>query len=327
MALHHAAQALANRLPFLSALLADRRRLYAELQQAQTELLHLRAARDQWTHGNRYVPPGHYYSPIPKVEQVLQDWPRIGPDSGKRSFEGIDLREADQFALLHRLARNYGNLPFRPEKQPGLRYFYENGAFSYADAILLALLLQETQPRRLIEIGSGHSSCLTLDTTERFLPGRVQLTFIEPYPELLNELLRPGDADRVTVIQSRVQDVSLDTFEALEPNDILFIDSTHVARAGSDVNHLFHEVLPRLRPGVLVHLHDIFYPFEYPLRWLEQGRAWNEAYLLRAYLEENPRWQIVLWNELMIRFHPEFFAQSMPLCLKNEGGGFWMRRV
>ena len=110
-------------------------------------------------------------------------------------------------------------------------------------------------------------------------------------------------------------------------NDIVVIDSTHVAKAGSDVNFLLFEVLPRLRPGVLVHFHDIFYPFEYPSDWVYSGRGWSEAYLLRAFLMYNAEFKIVLFNTFLELFHQELFAAEYPLCLRNPGGSIWIRRT
>ena len=118
----------------------------------------------------------------------------------------------------------------------------------------------------------------------------------------------------------------MDKFEALE-EVILFVDSTHVAKVGSDVNHLFSEVLPILKPGVLVHIHDIFYPFEYPKSWIYEGRNWSEVYLLRAFLQFNECFKIVLFNTFLEHFHRDFFLRNMPLCLKNEGGSIWLKRT
>jgi len=139
-------------------------------------------------------------------------------------------------------------------------------------------------------------------------------------------LLKEGDRARIRIVPSRLQDVPLATFEALESNDILFIDSTHVGKTGSDVNHLFFEILPRLASGVHVHVHDIFYPFEYPKEWVYKGRAWNEAYMTRAFLQYNAAFRIALMNTFMQRFHADFFREKMPLCLRNPGGSLWLRR-
>jgi hypothetical protein len=140
-------------------------------------------------------------------------------------------------------------------------------------------------------------------------------------------LLKDGDAERITVIPTRVQEVDLRVFEALQAGDVLFIDSTHIAKTGSDVNHLFFEVLPVLAEGVYIHIHDIFYPFEYPKHWIDQGIAWNEQYMLRTFLQDNDRYEIVLFNTFLTHFHRDFFEKAMPLCLENEGGSIWLRKA
>jgi hypothetical protein len=166
-----------------------------------------------------------------------------------------------------------------------------------------------------------------LDTSELFFDTGIRLTFIDPYPETLHSVLRETDRKSAEILSARVQNVVPDVFQALEANDILFIDSTHVSRTGSDVNFLFFDVLPRLNPGVYVHFHDIFYPFEYPQDWVYEGRAWNEAYLLRAFLTNNDSFSIVIWNDYLARFHRERLASLMPECMKNTGASIWIRRT
>ena len=109
-------------------------------------------------------------------------------------------------------------------------------------------------------------------------------------------------------------------------NDILFIDSTHVSKLGSDVNRIFFEILPTLQPGVLIHFHDIFWPFEYPSDWVKKGFAWNEAYILRAFLEFNDSFEIIFFASFLHTHHHAWFQENMPLWLKNSGGNIWLRR-
>ncbi len=272
----------------------------------------------------RFVPAGHFYSPVPSPAEIERDAARLFA-APPRTLPGIDLREPAQLALLDALQPFYAELPWSARPGNGLRYGFDNGAFSFGDAIMLYAMLRHVRPRRMIEIGSGHSSCLTLDTNERFLDGALDTVFVEPYPELLQSLLRSGDTERVRIVPTRVQDVSPALFDTLAAGDILFIDSTHVGKIGSDVNYLLHEILPRLAPGVFVHVHDIFYPFEYPRFWLDEGRAWNEAYLLRCFLQFNETYEIVLWNSFLAYFHPERLHQ-MPLVMQNPGGSLWLRR-
>ncbi len=207
-----------------------------------------------------------------------------------------------------------------------MRYFFDNPAYSYSDAIVLYSMIRHLNPKMIIEVGSGYSSCVTLDTNELFFNSSIICKFIEPYPDLLLSLVKDQDKERITIFPSRLQDIELKEFEDLGRNDILFIDSTHVSKVNSDVNRLLFEILPRLAPGVHIHFHDIFYPFEYPMRWVYEGRAWNEQYLLRAFLEYNRAYRIVFMNSFLERFNKDAFKKYMPLCLKNTGGSIWIEK-
>ncbi|HET6954575.1 MAG TPA: class I SAM-dependent methyltransferase, partial [Acidimicrobiales bacterium] len=132
--------------------------------------------------------------------------------------------------------------------------------------------------------------------------------------------------ERVTIHRAPVQDVDLETFAALGPGDVLFVDSTHVVKAGSDVNHLLFEVFPRLAPGVWVHVHDIFFPFEYPQDWVREGRAWGEAYLLRAFLSGNPGWAIRWFQDYLWTWHREAILK-LPWVTPNPGANLWLERL
>jgi hypothetical protein len=302
-------------------------RLFEERDALRGEVAWLRAnaLRGAAEDVRQYVPPGHFYSPIPSLREVRAREARVFADPPRR-LPGIALREPEQLALLESFEPFYDSQPFSAEPSRSRRYFFENGAYSYSDAIFLHCMIRHARPRRIVEVGSGHSSCVTLDTNELFFDDSIACTFIEPHAELLRSLLHRGDEERIRLIECAVQDVSLAEFERLEANDILFVDSTHVAKVGSDVNHLFFEVLPRLAPGVYVHLHDVLYPFEYPREWVFEGRAWSEAYLLRAFLTSSQSYEIVLFNTFLERFHHEYFESRMPLCLKNPGGSIGVRR-
>lgn len=154
--------------------------------------------------------------------------------------------------------------------------------------MLLAAMMRHARPNRVVEIGAGFSTAMMLDTVERFLDAPVSIEAIDPEPQRLRTLLRPGDERWLTLRVGLVQDMPTVSFTSLQPNDILFIDSSHVMKLGSDVSFLFFEVLPRLAPGVLIHLHDIAWPFEYPVGHYQHGWAWNEAHALRLLLPTVP---------------------------------------
>lgn len=272
-----------------------------------------------------FVPPGHFYSPIPSLEEIQRDEARIfGPPL--RNIPGIDLHEQDQLKLLEDFLPYYETIPFQPHKVEGLRYYFENPSYSYSDAIFLYCMIRHLKPRTFVEIGSGFSSCLTLDTNELFLDNSMDVTFIDPYPNLLLSLIKEHDKYKVSIVPQRLQDINLEVFEALAANDILFIDSTHVSKIYSDVNRIFFEILPALSSGVYIHFHDVFYPFEYPKEWIYEGRAWNETYMLRAFLQYNREFCVVLMNTFMEHFYESFFIDKMPLCMKNPGGSLWIRK-
>lgn len=272
-----------------------------------------------------FAPPGHFYSPIPAWEEIIQDDAKIF-GSIPRNIPGLELHESEQFKLLEEFVPYYNTMPFQPHKVEGLRYYFVNPMYSYSDALFLYCMVRHLKPRRIIEIGSGFSSCVTLDTNELFFDNSITTTFIDPYPDTLMSLIKENDKNRVRVIPQRLQDINLNEFEALEANDILFIDSTHVSKINSDVNRIFFEILPSLSAGVYIHFHDIFYPFEYPKEWIYEGRAWNEIYMLRTFLQYNSRFRIVLMSTFMVHFHDPFFREKMPLCLQNSGGSIWIRK-
>jgi hypothetical protein len=266
----------------------------------------------------------HYYSPIPVIEEVERRKAAVF-DRGRRDVPGVDLRDAAQLALLRQLEPFARELPFPLERSPECRYWLNNKFYPYADGVTYYALLRHARPRRVMEVGSGFSSAVCLDTNDRYFEGQIECTFIDPDTCRLDELLSEADRRRVTVLPRLVQDVPLDEFRRLEAGDVLFLDSSHVGKVGSDVNHLFFEVLPALKAGVYIHLHDVFYPFEYPEAWIYGGRAWNEAYLLRAFLQFNDAFQLVLWPDYLNRFHSEALHRHLPHCHQNSGS-IWIQK-
>ena len=198
---------------------------------------------------------------------------------------GIRLRADEQKKLLDELATYYEEFDWSEKPGIGRRFYVPNIFFEIGDAIILYAMLRRFRPKQVIEVGSGFSSALMLDTNDLFLGGGVHFTFIEPNAERLCSLLTSEDRGRVQLLEKPVQQVAAQVFSSLEVDDVLFIDSSHVAKVGSDVNYLFFKILPLLQSGVLIHIHDIMWPFEYPLEWIIEGRSWNEAYILRAFLQ------------------------------------------
>ena len=275
-----------------------------------------------------WVPPGHFYSPIADLADLKAREAEVF--DAEAPLPDVDLRPAAQRALWERFVAHAARFSLAATKDEAAaasqRYYAENDQFGPGDATIYAGMLLEHQPKRLIEVGSGFSSALFLDINARFFSGAIESTFIEPYPDRLLSLLSEADKTRTTLRREPVQSTPLNVFAALEPGDMLFVDSTHVAKAGSDVNHLFFRVLPGLKPGVLIHFHDIFHPFEYPKEWFFDGnRSWNELYLLRAFMMNNAHYRVLFFNSWFAHRHPEC-ENALPNFWKNPGGAFWMRK-
>jgi hypothetical protein len=272
--------------------------------------------------GHLQAKPSQRPPPPPPIAQPVH----VHVDRSLRNLPGIDLRLADQRVLLAEIASFYEEQPFAEHaRSDGPRYYFENDCYSYSDALCLYGILRRFRPTRLIEVGAGFTSALVLDVRETFLDGRLECTLIEPYPERYLSLCRPGDDERARLHARPLQEIDAQIFGALQANDVLLIDSSHVDAPGSDVRRLLGEILPSLRSGVLVHFHDMFWPFEYPDIW--SGAPWNEIHAVRRFLEGGAPFEIVLWNELLARTDRDMLEQLMPLALRNTGGSLWLRKI
>ncbi|NNE32940.1 MAG: class I SAM-dependent methyltransferase [Winogradskyella sp.] len=274
---------------------------------------------------NCCYPNGHYYSPVFSIEDVKNREAEIWKDIDKASIQGIDLQLEEQKNLVSHFYKFYIEQPFKPEKQPSVRYHFENSYYSYTDGIILYSMIRHFKPKRIIEVGSGYSSMVMLDTNELFFENQINLTFIEPFPDRLTALMKGSDKNSITLIKSKIQQVSLSVFKKLTRGDILFIDSTHVSKTGSDVNYIFFDILPVLKSGVLIHFHDVFYPFEYPKEWVLKGINWNEGYILKAFLMYNDNFKIKYFSQFLHSFHKDVFNE-MPSCFKSYGSSLWIQK-
>ena len=221
-----------------------------------------------------WVAPGHFYSPIPDFAELE---PRaavlFGPSPA--SLPDVDVNERRQLEVVDALVPLQEDSIYREaDAFEGHRYRYHprNGMFHLTSAACLHLMLRHLRSRRVIEVGSGFTSAVMLDTADAFARD-LDLTFIEPFPDRLLGLLKPGDRERAHILVSRFQEVDVSVFSRLEAGDLLFVDSSHVMKTDSDVNRLFFEIIPRLVPGVMVHFHDVYYPSSIP------GPGWKRDVL------------------------------------------------
>jgi hypothetical protein len=269
-----------------------------------------------------WVPPGHFYSIVPGADDVARATARraeAGP-----TLPGIALDPAtmvEHFRARAALVRDWDG------GTPGThRYHPRNQAFDRGDATMLRATLLLARPARVVEVGSGWSSACTLDTIDE-AGLDTAVTFIEPYPDNLLARLRPEDHDRVEILAQELQSVPTSVFAGLSAGDVLFIDSSHVFKPGSDVDDYFARVLPAVPVGVHVHIHDIFWPFEVPAEWLVEGRAWNEGHALRNFLHGNDAWEITVFNDWFGRFQRDVIEAELPAVLENIGGSIWLHRT
>lgn len=268
-------------------------------------------------------PPGHFYSPVVNSAELEPRAHEIWADQDE--VPGVDLHVQEQLALVKAIVQNYNELPYLANKGLHTRYYFDNDFYTQNDGIILYSMIRHARPRRIIEIGSGFSSAIMLDTNEFCLGHSMELCFIDPYPERLHGLMNETDSRRCRVIADQVQSVSLDIYQELQAGDILFVDSSHVVKTGSDLHHILFRVLPALKEGVLIHFHDIFFPFEYPKTWVDAGRNWNENYLLHAFLMHNNSYRIKLFADLLYKKHQAVFWE-MPLAYNIQGTSLWIEK-
>ncbi|WP_139224916.1 class I SAM-dependent methyltransferase [Dokdonella immobilis] len=273
-------------------------------------------------------PNGHFYSPVVDPDSIEAQSARIWPEDPE--VLGIDFNEASHRQILGSYFPKFlpeYDYPETVEDSDVLEQFYtRNSQFSWLDSRSMFVLLRAWQPRRLIEVGSGYSTLLAADVKRRFLDDRLDITCIEPYPR---PFLRHGFSGLNRLVEKKVQDVPLSEFAQLEAGDILFIDSSHVAKTGSDVNFLYFEVLPRLNPGVRIHVHDIFLPSDYPHDWVvTENRSWNEQYLLRALLMYSTAFEVTFSCSHAYWRHRELLKEALayPDGRAFGGGSIWLVR-
>jgi hypothetical protein len=274
-------------------------------------------------------PLGHYYSPVPDNRLLAQEparsrvWPPI-----PRATPGVDWRAEEQVALLRdELGRQEAlQLPDVATGNPQ-EYHAANGLFSRLDAWILQGMLRYFRPERMIEVGCGWSSLLTARINREYLDRSMHFTCVEPYPP---EFLGGGVDGISELIPSRVEQLPVDPFLELGERDVLFIDSSHTVKTGGDVVFLFEEVLPRLARGVVVHIHDMFLPWDYPPDWVLGGRGWNEQYLVRAFLSFNSAFRILFSVGWMSHYRRDVLAEVLPGYpdrYRDGGGSLWIQRI
>jgi hypothetical protein len=264
----------------------------------------------------------HYYEPLIDARHLRHPLDRM------RALPGIDFAPDGQLAFIGGLrhADELRELARAPSGRPG-EYYLDNDTFGAGDADVWYALVRTRKPRRIVEIGSGHSTlvarlAIARNTLEDPAYACTHVC-IEPYEKPWLE------STGVEVRRERVEDVGAALFATLNAGDVLFIDSSHVIRPQGDVLTEYLEILPVLKPGVLVHIHDIFTPRDYPARWVvDSALLWNEQYLVEAFLTGNGGWKVRAGLNYLYWNHREALAAACP-CLSPdvEPGSLYIERV
>jgi len=262
-----------------------------------------------------------FLSPIPDVG-TLDDgvWQRPS------DLAGIDLNEEVQkqhlfeyFPVFH---KEYATFRHDASQDPD-EFYFNNDYFSGTDALVLYCMVRHYRPGRIIEVGSGFSTKISAAAIRKNGCGVMEC--VEPFPAADIRGIFPA-VEKVHV--SKVEDLGLDPFLNLTDGDILFIDSSHVSKIGGDVNFLYLEVLPRIAPGVIVHVHDVFLPFEYKEKFVKEYHLfWTEQYILQAFLQFNSEFEILYADSFMAFRHPKEMKRVFPDSPWIGGGSFWIRRT
>jgi len=271
--------------------------------------------------------PVHFYSPVPDIQDLEQrDW-----FNRKSPLRGIEWRANEQLAFLKKLGNAYGNECNWPPEDTGqpMQFYTENQSFSFGCAAITHCIIRQFCSKRVVEIGSGMSSLIISGAFQRNNRTDGEYHIVDPYPQ---DWI-PRLPMLTTLHQKRVEFMDEALFQELQDGDVLFIDSGHVVRTGSDVNFLVLDILPLLAPGVIVHFHDIPLPYEYGKIYFTNPQFrvfWTEAYLLQAFLCFNHEYSIQLAMGYIMGNHIEEFKAAFPhynpVFHKLSSGSFWIRR-
>ncbi len=267
----------------------------------------------------------HFYQPIPNRQEIMTY-------AGKeRPLSSIEWHLDKQTELVKYLLEKYALEFNNKEIFSAFGYSEDSSGLISGDAEVLYAMVREKKPDRVIEIGSGGSTKIIAAALKmNFIENsqKSQLISIEPYPQdFLKDFANVSkDFLEFSLLTQKVEAVDLSVFESLQTNDILFVDSSHVFKSGSDVEFEFLQVYPRLQTGVLVHIHDIFFPYDYPIEWnLKESRYWNEQYFLETFLQFNKKFEVLASLSMLSYYKNSVFLESINAYHEDRlPGSFWM---
>jgi hypothetical protein len=278
---------------------------------------------EKWESLGWHITEASFYQPIPILQGISKNaWEERLPLNQLT----VDKEEQISFAklLINNCKQEFNLFPYS-KTNINWQYFSNNNNFTCIDGEIYYSMIRKFKPQRIVEIGSGYSSFLAYQALQKNQSGT--LCCIEPYPRDFFLEKMPSD---IKYVKQRLENIDLSFFNSLIDNDILFIDSSHVLKMGSDVEYLFFHVLPKLNKGVIIHFHDIFYPFHYPKVWLLENRYfWNEQYFLLSFLMYNDTFKILLSNSMLHDWEPTYLQENIA-SYKNEKenpGSIWLVKI
>jgi hypothetical protein len=273
-----------------------------------------------------------YYSPLASVSDLKSTFERWHRPSALKGIEyDLEDMKATISDLLCRYLREFSEIaPYERLQRAGF-----GPGYTAVDALTLYMMIRHLKPRRYIEVGSGLSTYYcSLAAARNVSEGHpLAITCIEPYPfEKLHTI------SNIDIIAKQVQDVELSLFGALQKDDVLFIDSSHVLKIDGDVPFLYLEVLPALSAGVVVHIHDVPFPYNIPYPpqlWVfgqEWPMLWNEAMVVQAFLSFNTKFQVIMSTPLIRYYDEDFLRKSIPIYESVDQNPYtfsslWLKRV
>tara|TARA_B110000858_G_scaffold195367_1_gene251610 strand:- start:279 stop:1145 length:867 start_codon:yes stop_codon:yes gene_type:complete len=260
----------------------------------------------------------HYYDPLFSQKDISR------PLSSKRNLKAINWNIEEQIQYLKKLKFSHEFTEFLDQDN---KFYFGNGSYESGDAEYLYNIIRDIKPKKVIEIGSGFSSliiqCALKKNSSEHSNYKSKQICIEPFE--VPWLEKTG----IEVLRKRVELIDISIFEQLDEGDVLFIDSSHIIRPQGDVLFEYLEILPSLKKGVIVHIHDIFTPRDYPEEWVfDQVKLWNEQYLLEAFLSNNDTWEIIGALNLL---HNNHYDELKKVCLylnkDRDPGAFYIKKI
>lgn len=282
-----------------------------------------------WQRLGLHVTPVHFYYPIPNTNDLKDDlW------SKNSEIINLSISDKKQLNILSifkaKFKKEYDNLPL-DKTSVDHQYYVNNNSFESGDAEVLYSMIRNFKPNKIIEIGSGYSTYLSAQAIEKNRSENknyeCELIAIEPYP---NKILKRGFPGLSRLLTTKIEDIPLSLFSELKENDILFIDSSHVLKIGGDVKYEYLELIPRLNKNVIIHVHDIFLPAEYPKKWImDDKHFWTEQYLLQAFLTFNESFEVLWGGQYMHLKFPNELEDAFKLYKKEERSpcSFWIKKI